>query len=1317
MDVQKYIKRLKFARADMSRATGPFETRDEAIGFLNSREFFFGDPFVIKYKDRENNGEVKLMLAIGKSENPTVSDSTTEVSGGMGPEAYELFDMNELRDAIEKLREDLNTEIAERVAADEALQDNIDAEASARTAADEALQEQIDDLNDAIDAINDAVAEMSGATEALEEIVGEGWTDSPDNVTITDRIKRDEKLAGIVWGHNDGEPYDGHLPNTELPYASGESIPEMINSISDVLDSVLFEDEGLAKAVKFEYNPERNILYYTAGTETGAIELSQAAVVDDAYYDSETEELVIVFKLGEGKEQEVRIPVGGLIAEWGVENTDTIELAKTRVIDGSDVLTANVKVSDDADNMLVAKSDGLYVSNSGVTKIENDVEAIKEDLGTLPDGHFPADYFSGSTVNGSSNIQDAILKLDEAIVALDGGVDELEADLENTANTLSQKIDAEVASLREDLENTANTLDQKIDDEIAARENVELVEIPAANLEPDVRAAYVLSNNGNTGSTIIRVYKDSHIYRIYIGHVDDQITSPTDPTVIPGTGDSAICFIYFNANGEYALTANAFDMGEAFDELVNAFNESEEVTSIALNRLAEAISEVASWLGEVEQHMAEFNEATTTALTGLTENVATNTSDIAELKESSTDFEQSLEQERTERVDGDAANDMRSQMIQGQLDDEKEYRKALKLVQLNSSQIISEFGQDTNVKEAYFLTHHKPNSTEPYTDPQPGDVIIKVYKDPVYSLNLDPDAAVISLNWTDENGQPRSSSINVSDFTKDSFLENVQVITRDGVNYLEFRFKTYDGEPVPIYVPLEDLAVIYSAGDGIDREALENDRVITVKIDEFGSTPNFLAKSANGIRVTGVTEAIQEAIDHADFSDYVKKSEVENHLDENSTLPVQNRVIVGALNDLSEDVDDKIEDIMESISGLTGGTFAEFVKKSEVEDHFDSASTLPVQNKVVTEAINELREDIDDVMDSLSAFTATTVEVESLTAVTANIENLTAETIVTNEITGDEAYFSGLTANTIYADEYQNLPTATTEQYGVVILDEQLDSASTNPVENKVIWQAITDVEESVSEALDNYVTRNEFNSYTASTVEEFTTNNISAATANFENLTAQTIYADEYYNLPTATTDQYGLVIVDDQLDSASTNPVENRVLTKIIIEDELVIAAAFNDLNDRKADIEDIPVSIYDLEDSSNIATKSSLAGYLPLSGGTMTGNISGSTGNAIYMPGGFFQQSDETLKIFMGDIENALDKANQIPTKYFYWKDRYDGPRELGTSAQKVQEFFPEIVSGDDKLSVDYSKLAIVALAAIKELTAKVEDLQNQLNELKK
>lgn len=44
----------------------------------------------------------------------------------------------------------------------------------------------------------------------------------------------------------------------------------------------------------------------------------------------------------------------------------------------------------------------------------------------------------------------------------------------------------------------------------------------------------------------------------------------------------------------------------------------------------------------------------------------------------------------------------------------------------------------------------------------------------------------------------------------------------------------------------------------------------------------------------------------------------------------------------------------------------------------------------------------------------------------------------------------------------------------------------------------------------------------------------------------------------------------IDDHLDSASTNPVENRVITEKIGEVELVTAAALNDLNSRLSDVE---------------------------------------------------------------------------------------------------------------------------------------------------
>ena len=1833
MDVQKYIKRLKFARADMSRATGPFETRDEAIEFLNQREFFFGDPFVVKFKDREDNGEVKLLLAIGKSTNPEIGPDTTEVTGGVGPDAYELIDVSDIKDELEKLWEALNEEISARTQADEVLQENIDAEASARTAADEHLQEEIDEVKDAIDVINGLIDELSGATEALEEIVGEGWTDAPDNVTITDRIKRDEQLAGIVWGHNDGEPYDGKLPETDLKYASGESIAEMIKSISETLSGVLFEDDNKTKAIKFEYNPERNILYYTAGTETNEIELSQAAVVDRAYYDAETEELVIIFKLGEGKTQEVRIPVGSLITEWDVVDTNTVHLEKERVAGGgSDKLSAEVKISDDADNMLVAKQDGLYISNSGLTKVEEVLGVVKEDLAVLEDGHFPADYFSGSTVNGSTNIQEAILKLDENLVGAEGSIDALASAITATHDELDGKIEEikeELPKLKTEVKlkddvshltlesgysadghvfyelgesdiasessvnDAINGVQTQIDDlvaglgdEVTARETIKLVELPAQALEDDVRAAYVLDNNGNTGDTVIKIYKDSFIYKVYIGHVDDKIVSPTDPTVVPGTGATAVCFIYFNAKGEYELTANPFEWTALDDEIA-----AREAGDVAL---AGDIQSLRDELGEFEadtnQAIADLEDKASIAITGVT-----NASDSAIV----------LAKESDNTVSGDVkvsadAKNMLEKLSDGNLFvNNSGVTRANELCDTLSGitgnfRLLLNTGEDGHFT-ARFVGPHVSSAETYYNAINALDSAIvaagNASRDTANSFKLeyDKDAQEIALKW-EVDGTDKESKIDVSDFVKDSFLEEVQIITREGVQYLEFRFKTYDGEPVPIYVPLSDFAVIYHAGDGIDARELDDNQVITVKIDPMHEgEKSWLAKSEAGLRVTGVTEAIEEAVSgftHLVEEEAAARAAADETLQGNidaeasaresederlwEALSAETRAREEADNDLLE----KYESLTDLISGVTGETLSDYVRKDEVEDHLDSASTLPVQNAVVTGALKDLRDDIDEVIESLSAFTADTIVTNELTATTANFDNITANTIVTNEISGENADFTNITAQTIYADEYQNLPTATTDQYGVVILDDhldtgstnpventvvasafndvndeiddlkgqisaitdtglydvevigsgnvvtsiekdgnsvvatlgsivfdvddELDSASTNPVENKVLYQIITDNEETIAAALNDLNNRKadlsdiEENYYDKSEVDELIDN------IDLTNITANTIYASEYQNLPTATTSQYGVVVVDDhfdsastnpvensvvanavdgindeiddlkgqisaitdsglyevrvagsgnvltniskdgtavvgtlgnidvktfagqellgtgevvktlhvgpyhgqiqiafkgntnnefpvfsalvtipdhnfaalieadednavafdysdgekgwvsslckvtvdpvgwngygleinwsepsiteswsgdinitplsgnlnldridedysamyptdleyqqkvvryekadnkvaeitsastdnqypsakavydavsnieidvddQLDSASTNPVENRAIYKVIVENEVVTSAALNDLNDRVTNLSDVTVAIsleledkadkdyvdeaieealsgitFDVDDhldsastnpvenrvleqiireneyvtssalndlnnrflvlsgisenaitgatqsgSGNVVTSitvndnvltaalgdasitidtalsssstnpvenrvvnnaiegllDNLSGYLPLSGGTMTGNISGNTGVAFYAPGGFFQQSDERSKIFIGDIEDALEKANKIPTRYFYWKESYDGPRQLGTSAQKVQEIFPEIVSGDDKLSVDYSKLAVVALAAIKELTAKVEDLQRQIDELKK
>ena len=114
------------------------------------------------------------------------------------------------------------------------------------------------------------------------------------------------------------------------------------------------------------------------------------------------------------------------------------------------------------------------------------------------------------------------------------------------------------------------------------------------------------------------------------------------------------------------------------------------------------------------------------------------------------------------------------------------------------------------------------------------------------------------------------------------------------------------------------------------------------------------------------------------------------------------------------------------------------------------------------------------------------------------------------------------------------------------------------------------------------------------------------------------------------------------------------------------------------------------------------------------TATGEVSASQMNAT---NGFYETSDARLKNFKDDIK-ALDVVSEIPTKYFIWKEDKNQKLQIGTSAQEVEKLYPELVSKteDDILTVDYAKLSIVALAAIKELKTEIQSLKEEIKQLK-
>jgi hypothetical protein len=97
-----------------------------------------------------------------------------------------------------------------------------------------------------------------------------------------------------------------------------------------------------------------------------------------------------------------------------------------------------------------------------------------------------------------------------------------------------------------------------------------------------------------------------------------------------------------------------------------------------------------------------------------------------------------------------------------------------------------------------------------------------------------------------------------------------------------------------------------------------------------------------------------------------------------------------------------------------------------------------------------------------------------------------------------------------------------------------------------------------------------------------------------------------------------------------------------------------------------------------------------------------------------------SDDKLKTRLGNIKNALDKVSAI-SGFFYEPNKtaqdlgFEVKREVGVSAQEVQAIMPEVVVpapiDNQYLTVHYEKLIPLLIEAIKELTEKVEVLENK------
>jgi len=95
-----------------------------------------------------------------------------------------------------------------------------------------------------------------------------------------------------------------------------------------------------------------------------------------------------------------------------------------------------------------------------------------------------------------------------------------------------------------------------------------------------------------------------------------------------------------------------------------------------------------------------------------------------------------------------------------------------------------------------------------------------------------------------------------------------------------------------------------------------------------------------------------------------------------------------------------------------------------------------------------------------------------------------------------------------------------------------------------------------------------------------------------------------------------------------------------------------------------------------------------------------------------------SDRRLKSDIQTLENGLEKVEQLRGVTYTRDDNVDGGQQLGVIAQEVEEVFPQVVlTADDERgtkSVDYGRLTGALIEAVKELSAKVKELEGRLDD---
>lgn len=217
----------------------------------------------------------------------------------------------------------------------------------------EEAQKENEDLQSQINTLKSFLTNLQKELDDTQRGVGldQSGLYSPDSETyylksatsVMNALKTLDRLlyrqANIVYGETDSVKLTDSVDEDT-------NTKTVVGDVKIANDSdIVIKADGLYHRVEQEL-VEGILTLKVNGEVRSETNLGLESILEDSYYDTATESIIIVFRLYDGKSQQISIPAASLITEWNTNNTSTISLNKERVEgDGPDILTANLLVN------------------------------------------------------------------------------------------------------------------------------------------------------------------------------------------------------------------------------------------------------------------------------------------------------------------------------------------------------------------------------------------------------------------------------------------------------------------------------------------------------------------------------------------------------------------------------------------------------------------------------------------------------------------------------------------------------------------------------------------------------------------------------------------------------------------------------------------------------------------------------------------------------------------------------------------------------------------------------------------------------------